>query len=66
MPQYANKEEVASATKKLLVGAGVQEDSAEYLAGLYADSDRGKRNVKGSTGTVVPASSCNIGIVPIG
>jgi len=63
MASQKTEAEIKDKAKNLLVGKGIDENSADYLAELYSKSDRGKDHLNPSP--ITPAASCNTGIIPI-
>lgn len=59
------RDEVAAKAKDLLVQAGIDTNSANYLGQLFADSDRGKAVQQDQKGKGAIASSCSTGIIPL-
>ncbi|MBG6146627.1 hypothetical protein IWQ51_004778 [Labrenzia sp. EL_142] len=58
-----NETDVQELTKAHLVNKGVDEESAEYLARLFAESQKGKDLV--NAGEIVPLGNCSLlGISP--
>lgn len=62
------QEEVKAKVRKLLVDAGVDSGSADYIGDIYANSPRGKEHQKDKPdATVMGGNNCAVvGILPIG
>ncbi|WP_147407764.1 hypothetical protein [Rhodopseudomonas palustris] len=60
-------EQVKERAKRILVDRGIEEESADYLAELYANSPKGQLHQQARpAGGPTPAASCNVGgIIPI-